>query len=288
MRAYEYILSKQTQWALNRSIPLIGSKGRRGRPAYAPKLNQNLFEPLETSVHESFLKGDGNEIIGSMDSPAKMQAIHSSSALSVNIFQYWQKINQVPVIATACGLCRKGNHLSQKIVFEDKYPIDNKFQFSPNIDVVFWNSESSKFRRFAVECKFSEAYSSRRHSGLKPEYISLVNLWEDTPNVYDMAKSICPKDTKFVYLHVAQLIKHILGLKKEFGKDRFRLLYLWYDVLGKEGAIHREEIEAFSEVVRSDGVKFHALSYQELILKLSNEYRTDHSKYIKYISDRYL
>lgn len=288
MRAYEYILSKQTQWALNRSILLIGSKGRRGRPAYAPELNQNLFEPLETSVHESFLKGDGNEIVGSVDSPAKMQAIHSSSALSVNIFQYWQKINQVPVIAAACGLCRKGNPLSQKIVFEDKYSIDNKFQFSPNIDVVFWNSESSKFRRFAVECKFSEAYGSRRHSGLRPEYISLVHLWEDTPNVYDLAKSICPNDTKFIYLHVAQLIKHILGLKMEFGKDRFRLLYLWYDVLGKEGAIHREEIEAFSEVVRSDSVKFHALSYQELILKLSNEYRTGHSKYIKYISDRYL
>lgn len=288
MKAYEYILSKQTQWALNRGILLTGSKGRRGRPAYAPELNKNLFEPLEPSVRKCFLQGDGNEIIGSQENPAKMQAVHSSSALSVNIFQYWQKINQVPVIAAACGFCRKGNNISQRIVFEDKYPIDDKFKFSPNIDVVFWNSESSKFSIFAVECKFSEAYGSRGHSGLKHEYMNLGALWKDILNVYDLAKSICPNDNKFTNLHAAQLIKHILGLKAKFGKSRFRLLYLWYDVLGPEGATHRNEIADFAEVVMADGVKFHAMSYQELIVKLSKEYRQNHDRYIKYLTERYL
>lgn len=288
MKAYEYILAKQIQWAMNRGITLIGSKGRRGRSAYTPELEQNLFEPLDPDVRECFLRGDGNEIIGSVDSPAKMQAVHSSSALSVNIFQYWQKIGQVPVIATACGLCRKGSNTPQKIVFEDKYPVDNKFQFSPNIDVVFHNSDSSKFRRFAVECKFSEPYGSQGHSGLKPEYIGLGAIWKDIPSIYSLAKSLCPKDNKFTYLHAAQLIKHILGLKRKFGKEGFKLLYLWYDVLGKEGATHSDEIEALSEFVISDGVKFYAMSYQKLIARLSNEYRKDHDIYIKYISDRYL
>jgi len=125
-------------------------------------------------------------------------------------------------------------------------------------------------------------------SGIRPKYLSLEEIWKDIPNIYDLAKSICPDDNKFFYLHPAQLVKHILGLKKEFRKEGFRLLYLWYDVLGEEGAVHRKEIEAFSEVTRSDGVKFHALSYQELIVKLSNEYRSEHGKYIKYISSRYL
>ena len=84
------------------------------------------------------------------------------------------------------------------------------------------------------------------------------------------------------------MIKHILGLKRGFGKTGFRLLYLWYDVLGDEGAIHRKEIEDFTDLVRSDDVKFHALNYQELIAKLSKEYRSDHEKYITYISGRYL
>jgi hypothetical protein len=239
-------------------------------------------------VVKSFIQGDGNEINGSPNSPGKMQAVHSSSALGVNIFQYWQKINQVPVIAAACGFYVKSNNVSNKIVFEDKYPIDNKFRFAPNIDVVIHNPDSFKIRRVAIECKFSEAYNPQGHLGLKPEYLSLKDIWEGMPGLYDFAKSICSHDNKFRYLHSAQLVKHILGLNKAFGKGGFWLLYLWYDVLGEEGAIHRKEIEDFADVVRTDGVKFHASSYQELIVKLSIEYRSSHEEYIKYITNRYL
>ena len=234
MKAYEYITSKQTQWALNRGIPLIGSKCDKGRPAYTPELNQNLFEPLSLDIRQSFEKGDGNEISGN---PAKMQAVHSSSALGVNVFQYWQNIQQVSAVASACGFCQKGNAVSEKIIFEDKYPVDDnldKFPKPPNIDVVFHNTNSAQFKRFAVECKFSEAYGSQKHSGLKLAYLELIQLWSDIPSLHDFAKSICP-DEDFIYLHSAQLIKHILGLKRKFGKNGFRLLYLWYDVLGKEG-----------------------------------------------------
>ncbi len=287
MKAYKYITSKQTQWALNRGIPLIGSKGAKGRPAYTSELNQNLFESLGLDTRKSFEQGDGGEISGN---PAKMQAVHSSSALGVNVFQYWQEIGQVSVIASACGFCRKGNTVSEKIVFEDKYPVDDnvgKFPIAPNIDVVFRNIDSAQFKRFAVECKFSEAYGSQKHNGLKPAYLELVKLWSDIPNLYEFAKSICP-DEHFVYLHSAQLIKHILGLKRNFGKNGFRLLYLWYDVLGKEGAIHRDEIDKFYEIAKADGIYFNTMSYQELILVLSKEYRQEHAKYIKYLSERYL
>ncbi|MBM4147276.1 MAG: hypothetical protein FJ240_13560, partial [Nitrospira sp.] len=81
IKAHEYILSKQIMWALNQGIALIGSKGQRGRQTYAPTLKQNLFEPLESEVRKSFERGDGNEINGNPDSPAKMQAVHSSSAM---------------------------------------------------------------------------------------------------------------------------------------------------------------------------------------------------------------
>ena len=288
MTPNEYILSKQCQWALNHGISLVGSKGSRGRPAYTPILDQNLFEPLSTDVQKSFLAGDGNEIIGGPDSPAKMQAVHSSSALSVNVFQYWQTVNQPGVIASACGFCRAGSETSQGIVFEDKYSVDDRFRISPNIDVVFHNLDSSKFKRFAVECKFSEPFGSQRHGGLKPEYLRLETIWDDIPAIHKLAKSICPNDTKFIYFHAAQLIKHILGLKRKTGKSGFRLLYLWYDVLGKEGAIHREEIEDFSKIVRADEIKFHTLSYQELILRLSSNFRQDHGRYIRYLTERYL
>lgn len=290
MNAYEYILSKQIQWAYNKNISLIGSKGKRGRPAYVPELSQNLFEPLAPDVRKCFEKGDGNEINGSPGSPAKMQAVHSSSALSVNIFQYWNTIGKGSEIAAACGFCRKDSFEIENLVFEDKYPIsDNhqKFPIAPNIDVVLHIANSSTYQRFAVECKFSEAYGNQRHGGLKPAYMELQKLWADIPHLFEYAKTISPEEN-FEYLHSAQLIKHILGLKNHFGKQGFRLLYLWYDVLGKEGALHRKEIETFREIVKQDGVRFHDMSYQELIIKIAKNYREEHNNYIQYLTERYI
>jgi len=88
MNAHEYILSKQIQWAYCNNIVLIGSKSNKGRKAYTKKLDDNLFEPLMPKVKSSFNQGDGGELTGN---PCKMQAVHSSSALGVNIFQYWKK-----------------------------------------------------------------------------------------------------------------------------------------------------------------------------------------------------
>ena len=88
MNAHEYILSKQIQWAHRNNIVLIGSKVNRGRKAYTQNLDDNLFEPLLSEVKGNFKEADGGELTGN---PCKMQAVHSSSVLSVNIFQYWKK-----------------------------------------------------------------------------------------------------------------------------------------------------------------------------------------------------
>ena len=285
MNAHEYILSKQIQWAYRNNITLIGSKGNRGRKAYTQKLDDNPFKPLMPEVKSDFEDADGGELTGN---PCKMQAVHSSSALGVNIFQYWKRINQVPAIAAACRFCYTGNTSSQGINFEVKYPISGKFSRSPNIDVVIKNSLESRFKVFAIECKFSEAYSSRNHSGIKSKYIDVDEIWDDIPNLLKLAKEISPDDNRFNYLHSAQLIKHILGLKNKFGKNKFRLLYLWYDTIGPESAKHHKEIEDFIKITKTDGIYFHAMSYQELIIKLAKEYRDKHRDYIDYISERYL
>jgi hypothetical protein len=130
---------------------------------------------------------------------------------------------------------------------------------------------------------------------LKHEYTDLTEIWLGIQNLYELAKSISPNDksdnpidNRFTYLHAAQLIKHILGLKAECGKDGFKLLYLWYDVSDREGDNHRNEIEKFSEVARADGIDFAAMTYQELIHTLSKDCGQEHTDYIKYLSERYL
>jgi len=96
-----------------------------------------------------------------------------------------------------------------------------------------------------------------------------------------------PEDGRFAFLHAAQLIKHILGLKKKHALARFRLLYLWYDAFGKAGYTHRREADAFAEIVRSDGVAFHHTTYQEVITRLLDN-REQHPAYVDYLAVRYL
>jgi hypothetical protein len=288
LSGYEYIISKQIQWAKNNDKPLIGSKGERGRPTYTLDLDQNLFEPLIEKNQTRFEGGNGQEILGSQDSPAKMQCLHSSSALGVNLFQYWQKRGLISEIAAACGFCRRQSDYSERLVFEEKHRIKTNFVIPPNIDVVIHNKVSAPYKLFAVECKFSETYGGRAHGGLKSKYLGDTSLWTDLSSLEKLAHEINPDDHRYTYLHAAQLIKHILGLKASVGKEKFRLLYLWYDVLGKDGAVHREEVEDFAKFAESDGVRFHATTYQELIIILDRHYRDDHPEYIKYLTERYM
>ena len=56
----------------------------------------------------------------------------------------------------------------------------------------------------------------------------------------------------------------------------------------KRGQTHREEIENFTKIAKADDVKFHDLTYQELIIKMSADFRHDHDRYIRYLTEHYL
>jgi hypothetical protein len=288
MDGYEYILVKQIEWARNHGISLIGSQSDRGRHSYVRHLSLNLFQPLLDDVRAAFMTGDGSEL-GASDLPGKMQAVHSSSALGVNVFQYWLALSEVPVIAAACGLCSPDSDAPSGLRFEAKYPVNDAFRTHPNIDVVIDNRADAQIQALAIECKFSEAYGNYVHGGIKDRYLKECGaLWEDIPHLRELADSIFPDDAQFKHLHAAQLIKHILGLKRALGHDRFRLLYLWYDVPGEEGSRHRQEVDRFAGTAKSDGIMFHSLTYQELICRMARKLRSRHEAYIRYLTERYL
>ncbi len=288
LSAHEYIISKQVQWAKNRGIPLIGSEGKKGIPRYTTKLNVNLFSPLLDSVRESFERGNGSELAHKGNHPTKMQALHSSSALGVNVFQYWEGIHQVPAIASLCGFCNKDEVYSEKILFEGKYHVKGIRGAPPHMDVVIHNSDDSSFKCFAIESKFTEPYSPSSKGELQSAYLNVDELWVDIPHLHELARSLNAGRAMFTYLDSAQLIKHILCLKSSFGKTGFKLLYLWYDALGEPGAVQRAEIDAFAEIAKADGIRFSSLTYQELIVKIARECRQEHSKYVEYLTERYL
>ena len=291
MNSFEFIKYKQHIWADSKDFKLIGSKNERGEKNYTHSLEENLFVQLTEETEKNFKQADGHELSHIEPFPCKMQAIHSSSALAVNIFEYW-KDKDISVIASSCGLCKDTDKDSIKILFEQKFPISVGFNRSPNIDVLIENTEKHEYEAYGIECNFSEAYTKNRseiENGLKEKYFNLdENIWMDIPETYLLAKSISPTDNKYAFLHTAQLIKHILGLKKKYGKEHFKILYLWYDVLGECGCKHRHEIESFSKIVKKDNMAFHSISYQELIFQLHNRCTPNDVKYLEYIEQRYI
>ncbi len=321
MNGVEFIKSKQQSWAKRKGFELVGGTiPNKGEKNYLNNLSDNLFEDLTQESIKCYRSGDGNETKDSKTHLAKMKALHSSSAIVVNLFHYWQGKDLSPLL-NACKLTSRNNKtgyliknigsaspqeipvlpspLNYEIKFEEQFEIcANKAQFphSPNIDVVIHSPLSD----IAIESKFTEPYNSRKHEGLKQKYIENVSFWDDLPNLYKLAKEISPDDTRFQHLDAAQLIKHILGLKKscdkynsQLGSGRhlkhsFHLLYLWYDVIGKEGGEHRKEIEQFAEIAQRDHIKFSHITYQEVIMKLSKEFYAGNEDYLNYITDRYL
>jgi len=288
MKAATYIKERQIFVAQSRGISLQGSQGDKGERCYTLTVDDNLFQPLSPPEREELKRGDGCEL-GHDHKPGKIQAVHSSSALTCSIFSHWRLNGDVAAIARACRIPAPK---AKSIEYEKKLPImanvdPKKFPKNPNIDVLI-SYESGSLKAVGIECKFSEAYSGRRHSGLKPAYLNTVDLWGGIPAVLKLAEEICPDDNRFCHLHAAQLIKHILGLKHAYGKKGFRLLYLWYDVPFDEGQRHRQEIEEFASIVKADGITFQHITYQEVILKLIKDHWPEHSEYLKYIADRYL
>ena len=80
-----------------------GTIGSNGEKNYVNELNQNLFAPLSAESMTCYGNADGNETKDGEKRLAKMKAIHSSSALVVNLFQYWQGKDLYPLLA-ACKL----------------------------------------------------------------------------------------------------------------------------------------------------------------------------------------
>ena len=63
---------------------------------YTSTFEQNLFASPSEETRLEFSKGDGGEL-GTPGKRGKMQALHSSSALGCNVFEYWRKRDAQPL-----------------------------------------------------------------------------------------------------------------------------------------------------------------------------------------------
>ena len=277
MTPLSYILTRQRSWAERHRKPL--SKD------YLLSLNDNLFAPLSEATVAEFSEADGNELRPRMGAPAKMRALRSSSALAVNVFQYWR----IRDLRTLCKACRIPSAGADSLRFEALSPIavsvDRRvFPRDPNIDVVF-NYSGTRLRQVAIESKFAEAYDS--HEGIRPAYLHHKALWEALPNCLRLAERTASPGSNFG-IDYAQLLKHVLGLKNGCGIGRFWLVYAWYATPSVATAMHQEQLDEFQEILAADGIRFCSITYQDIIGRLISTAGPEHRAYVSYLVERYL
>jgi len=228
MNAYRYCKERQKRWAAQRGLNLIGSAGDRGEAVYTTMLEANLFEPLSPEARREFERGDGDELVAK-GGPAKMQALHSSAALTCNVFHYWRHQADLLPILTAL---RMPEERVVSIEFEAKRPIMDApnrrvFRTDPNLDVAMQCDGTGRFHEIAFECKFTEPYGRCEpdKKGLKRAYLRDEQLWAALPACAELGRQLSPCDSRFKHLHAAQLLKHILGLTHRSGATGFCLVY---------------------------------------------------------------
>jgi hypothetical protein len=266
------VLARQVQWAgLNGLTP--DAKG------YLAGYEVNLFRPLSAPAISCFQSASGNELLGSSSRPAKMSALHSSSALAVNVFDYWSE--QPDVVLAALEL--PTGAVSMK--FEAQFPtgLDGN---PPNLDVAIRWADGTWL---GIESKFTEWLTPKAPGKelFRSKYFPDAGaLWRDRglAKCQELAADLNSGRVAYRYLDAPQLLKHALGLAAS--AHPFALLYIYYDVPGTAGYAHRAEAEGFAEHIAGD-FPFHIRRYQAVFQRLAAIARPADQAYIEYLAARY-
>lgn len=225
---------------------LIAAVGRDAIDAegYVRSVDTNLLGGLTGGIRADFAAGAGHEL------EAKMRAPHSSSALAVNVFAPWRAAPQGLELAGASGFT--------ELHFEKVCPTGLRGT-SPHLDVVASNASHV----IAVESKCLE-YLTPKAPAFADAYAGI----DDARSRSRWFKHVAGPASAFRHLDAAQLVKHYLGLAREYEGRSVTLLYLywepsnWRDV--SECVEHRAELQRFAYSVSGDPVRFASLSYPEL------------------------
>jgi len=271
MPAADHIANCQFKWAIQDMVPLEG---------YTKRVEDNVFDnELHPETRKEYEKGKGHELEGSR---AHMKALHSSSALVVNVFDYWRRQDRIEDIARCCGA--KGNITGME--FEKTHPIRDVNRTPPHLDIEF-----SGTIPLAIESKFTETYHRKTRRDNRDTHLDVYlahrTLWDRVPGIRALAESISHQSgarTDFEYLDVPQVIKHILGLRCSY-PGQFSLLYLWYKINSNEAKQHEKELDRFSNSI-SDEMSFQTMTYQDLFNDIRHLPDAD-SAYLKYLERRY-
>lgn len=184
----EMIYCQQRYWARRQEIEFDAD-------GYTLCLIDNLFEPLSPETITEFTAGAGDEL-GRGGKRGKMQALHSSSALVCNVFDYW-RVRGINSIARACG----APDGMTEMCLEQTHPTGLEGT-PPHLDVEF---SGVGLKPLAVESKFTEQYHRKTKRKIKDKYLIDLGLWAKLPGCERLVRLIREEEkgwTTFSYLDV--------------------------------------------------------------------------------------
>lgn len=267
------LVQQQILWATSEGLA-VDSRG------YLDSVDSNLLKSLSPMAKQAFTEGGGSELLDTTSRPAKMKALHSSSALAVNVFDSWSDIDK-----TDLALALEIEEAITSLAFEKKFST-GLGGTPPTLDVAL---ELSSGHVIGIESKFSEWLTPKSKSKppFKDKYFqSNESLWgkHRLPQSQKLAKEMFDGRESFRYLDAPQLLKHALGLATQCN-DQFSLYYIYYDWPCPESDMHQEEINLFSDHVAEE-LRFKSISYQSLFQKFGT-LLAGNGEYSNYLRSRY-
>ena len=273
MASRNLLLRRQRSWA-RRAGKSIDAAG------YLPTVNDNLRQPLSAIALADFRARGSAEFHDADPNSAgrhraRMRAVHSSTALAVNVFDFWNSVDLAP-LAEALGLWAP----IRSIGFEPHLPFG--LAGNPANPDILLELESGGL--VAIECKFSEWLVPRRERAgpFNDRYFPPGRaVWREAglPACQELADDLQSGREYFRYLDVRQLLKHALGLQAERA-ERFSLFYLYFDWPGSLGELHRAEIARLAGRIGTE-LGFRALTYQNLVSNLDVAPALDYREYLE-------
>ena len=242
---------------------------KHDQKGYLAKPEMNLLSGVNPEmIKDDYLKGSGNEW------KKKFRAIHSSSALAANTFGRLKTNPQLLTFADCKGF------YTPKL--EAKCPT-GLGGTPPNLDVLLKSTDTvigieSKLLEPLTPTtpKFSASYSKEK-----------LPLCEDV--WWSLLENVCQLPAS--HLDAVQLIKHYLGLRKNYSDhNNVLLVYLFWKPLNADNFDEyfrlAEELETFRRAVQqSKTIRFMSLDY----LQLWDAWEKDKNmaQHAKLLKDRY-
>lgn len=225
--------------------------------------------------------GDANEF-GQPGQRGLIGALHSSSALVLNVFGYWQGRRDAEPLAQALGAPAP----IAKVKFGEQFPTGVSV---PGVDVLL---ELKDGTLLAVESEFTEWFGHPGREPLSKQYFPKDRkLWTDAGLPGAQAAAQRHREApQFDRLDAPQLLRQLLGLALQKGrakKKEWHLQLLWFREPGGNAREMEEEIARFQKLLGPDAHRFSSVTYQELWTRLASAVVKAHPAYADYLAKRY-